>query len=95
VIPAGQCLEVTRLVSERPGGIVAGSLLVPLGLIQAVSVYTRRHAIRCGLAVVKQQLLRALHAGRMISKASPEEKAAMVTRLLAFLAALELQEPTS
>ena len=55
-----QCLEVTRLVSERPEGILPGGLLVPLGLIQAVSEYSRRHAIRCGLAVVKQRLLRAL-----------------------------------
>jgi hypothetical protein len=55
-----QCLEVTRLVSERPEGILPGGLLVPLGLIQAVSEYSRRYAIRCGLAVVKQRLLRAL-----------------------------------
>jgi hypothetical protein len=55
-----QCLEVTRLVSERPEGILPGGLLVPLGLIQTVSEYSRRHAIRCGLAVVKQRLLRAL-----------------------------------
>jgi len=67
-----QCGEVTRLVSERPGGIVAGGLLVPLGLIQAVSVYSRQHAIRCGLAVVKQRLLRALHAaGVPLSEISP------------------------
>lgn len=62
VIPAGQCLEVTRLVSERSEGGVPGGLLVPLGLIQAVSEYSRRHGIRCGLAVVKQRLLRALLA---------------------------------
>ena len=55
-----QCLEVTRLVSERPEGVLPGGLLVPLGLIQAVSEYSRRRAIRCGLAVVKQRLLRAL-----------------------------------
>jgi len=59
-IPVCQCLEVTRLVSERPEGILPGGLLVPLGLIQAVSEYSRRHAIRGGLAVVKQRLLRAL-----------------------------------
>jgi hypothetical protein len=59
-ISACQCLEVTRLVSERPEGIVPGGLLVPLGLIQAVSEYSRLHGIRCGLAVVKQRLLRAL-----------------------------------
>jgi len=60
-VASHQCAEVTRFVSERPGSIVAGGLLVPLGLIQAVSVYSRRHAIRCGLAVVKQRLLRALY----------------------------------
>jgi hypothetical protein len=71
-IASYQCTEVTRLVSERPEGIVAGGLLVPLGLIQAVSVYSRQHAIRCGLAVVKQRLLRALHAaGVPLSEISP------------------------
>jgi len=34
---------------------------VPLGLVQAVSEYSRRDGIRCGLAVVKRRLLRALH----------------------------------
>ena len=62
-IASCQCGEVTRLVSERPEGLGAGGLLVPLGLIQTVSVYSRLHSIRCGLAVVKQRLLRALHAG--------------------------------
>jgi hypothetical protein len=55
-----QCLEVTRLVSERPEGSLSGGLLVPLGLIQAVSEYSRRRGTRCGLAVVKHRLLRAL-----------------------------------
>jgi hypothetical protein len=59
-IPVTQCLEVTRLVSERPGGTGPGGLLVPFGLIQAVSEYSRRYAIQCGLAVVKSRLLRAL-----------------------------------
>jgi hypothetical protein len=59
-VASRQCAEVTRFVSERPEGIAAGGLLVPLGLIEAVSVYSRGHAIRCGLAVVKQRLLRAL-----------------------------------
>lgn len=68
-VASRQCAEVTRFVSERPEGIVAGGLLVPLGLIQAVSVYSRRHTIRCGLAVVKQRLLRALcTAGVPLSK---------------------------
>lgn len=45
---------------------------MPLGLIQAVSVYSRRHTIRCGLAVVKQRLLRALHAaGVPLSEIAP------------------------
>lgn len=61
-VASRQCAEVTRFVSERPEGIVAGGLLVPLGLIQAVSVYSQRHTIRCGLAVVKLRLLRALSA---------------------------------
>ena len=71
VIPADQCLEVTRLVSERPEGIVPGSLLVPLGLIQTVSEYSRRHVIRCGLAVVKQRLLRALVAAGVLLREIP------------------------
>jgi hypothetical protein len=61
-IPAHQCLEVTRLVSERPEGAIPGGLLVPLGLVRTVSEYSQRHGIRCGLAVVKQRLLRALLA---------------------------------
>jgi len=62
VVPADQCLEVTRLISERAEGVVPGGLLVPLGLIRTVSEYSQRHGIRCGLAVVKQRLLRALLA---------------------------------
>jgi hypothetical protein len=71
-VASHQCAEVTRFVSERPEGIVARGLLVPLGLIQAVSVYSRRHAIRRGLAVVKQRLLRALSAaGVPLSEIAP------------------------
>jgi hypothetical protein len=71
-VASRQCAEVTRFVSERPEGIVAAGLLVPLGLVQAVSVYSRRHAILCGLAVVKQRLLRALHAaGVPLAEISP------------------------
>lgn len=45
---------------------------MPLGLIQGVSVYSRRHTIRCGLAVVKQRLLRALcAAGVPLSEIAP------------------------
>lgn len=69
-----QCLEVTRLVSERPEGILPGGLLVPLGLIQAVSEYSRRHAICCGLAVVKQRLLRALLAAGVLLREIPGTK---------------------
>jgi hypothetical protein len=73
-VASRQCAEVTRFVSERPEGTVAGGLLVPLGLIQAVSVYSRGHAIRCGLAVVKQRLLRALcAAGVPLSEIAPSK----------------------
>jgi hypothetical protein len=72
-VPARQCLEITRFVSEHPEVTGASGLLVPLGLIQAVSVYSRRHTIRCGLAVVKQRLLRALAiAGVPLSEIIPE-----------------------
>ena len=71
-VASRQCAEVTRFVSERPEGIVAGGLLVPLALIQAVSLYSRRHTIRCGLAVVKQRLLRALStAGIPLAEIAP------------------------
>jgi len=43
---------------------------VPLGLIEAVSVYSRRHTIRCGLAVVKQRLLRVSTRARSLSPRS-------------------------
>ena len=57
--PASQCGEVSRMVSERPEGIVLGGLLTPLGLIQAVSEYSQRHGIRSGLAIIKRRFLRA------------------------------------
>ena len=60
-IPVHQREEVSRLVSERPEGIVLGGLLTPLGLVQAISEYSLRHDIRCGLATIKQRLLRAFH----------------------------------
>jgi hypothetical protein len=41
------------MVSERPEGIGLGSLLTPLGLIQAVSLYSQRHGLRSGLALIK------------------------------------------
>jgi hypothetical protein len=59
-LPVSQCHEVGRLVSERPEGVVPGALLTPLGLMQAASLYSWRVAIRCGLGVIKQRLVRAL-----------------------------------
>jgi hypothetical protein len=47
-IPTFDCLEVTRLVSERPEAIIPGGLLVPLGLIQAVSEYSRDRPCTAG-----------------------------------------------
>jgi hypothetical protein len=52
--------EVTRFVSERPEGVVLGALVTPLGLIQAISEYSQRARLRCGIAMIKQRLLRAL-----------------------------------
>ena len=49
-IPVSQRIEVGRLVAERPEGIPLSGLLVPLGLIQAISLYARPRGIRCGLA---------------------------------------------
>jgi hypothetical protein len=59
-LPVSQCHEVGRLVSERPEGVVPGTLLTPLGLMQAASLYSWRAGIRCGLGVIKQRLVRAL-----------------------------------
>ena len=59
-LPARQCGEITRVVSERAAGLGHGGLLTPLGLIHAVSLYCQRHDIRSGLALVKQRLFRAL-----------------------------------
>lgn len=47
------------MVSERAKGLVLGSLLTPLGLIQAVSEYSQRHGLRSGLALIKRRFLRA------------------------------------
>ena len=55
-----QRVEVSRVVAEAVQGIVIGGLLTPLGLLQAVSEHGRRLGIRCGLAVIKLRLLRAL-----------------------------------
>ena len=59
-IPVSKRVEVGRLVAERPEGIPLSGLLVPLGLIQAISLYARPRGIRCGLAGVKRRLLLAL-----------------------------------
>jgi len=59
-IPMCERAEVSRLVTERPEGIVLGSLLTPLGLMQTVSIYSRPRGIRCGLAPMKRRLLLAL-----------------------------------
>lgn len=58
--PARQCGEITRVVSERAAGLGFGGLLTPLGLIQAASLYSQRHDISSGLALVKQRFFRAL-----------------------------------
>jgi len=52
--------EVSRVVAEGTRGIVIGGLLTPLGLLQAMAEYARPRGIRCGLAGIKQRLLRAL-----------------------------------
>src|SRR5207249_4725474 len=55
-----QRFEVSRLVAESVRGIVIGGLMIPLGLIEAIYEYTRPLYLRCGLAVIKLRLLRAL-----------------------------------
>lgn len=55
-----QRVEVSRVVAEAVQGIVIGGLLTPLGLIQAIAGHTRPLDVRCGLAVIKLRLLRAL-----------------------------------
>jgi N-acyl-L-homoserine lactone synthetase len=58
--PAWQCGEITRVVSEHAAGLGRVGLLTPLGLIQAVSLYSQRHDIRSGVALVKRRFFRAL-----------------------------------
>jgi N-acyl-L-homoserine lactone synthetase len=55
-----QRFEVSRMVAEAVQGVIIGGLMIPLGLIQAISEYTRPLDVRCGLAVIKLRLLRAL-----------------------------------
>jgi hypothetical protein len=52
--------EVSRMVVESVQGVIIGGLMIPLGLIQAISEYTQPLDVRCGLAVIKLRLLRAL-----------------------------------
>ena len=55
-----QRFEVSRMVAEAVHGVVIGGLMIPLGLIQAISEHTRPLDVRSGLAVIKLRLLRAL-----------------------------------
>jgi len=55
-----QRFEVSRLVAESVRGVIIGGLMIPLGLIQAIAEHTRPLDVRCGLAVIKLRLLRAL-----------------------------------
>ncbi len=58
-IPVDRYGEVSRMVSERAEGIGLGSLLTPLGLIHAVSLYCQGHGLCAGLALIKRRFLRA------------------------------------
>ena len=51
--------KVSRLVTERAEGIVLGGLVTPLGLIQAMALYTLPRG-NCGVAAIKRRLLLAL-----------------------------------
>jgi hypothetical protein len=65
-------IEVGRMVAEAVQGIVIGGLLVPLGLLQAISAYVRPRGARAGLAVIKRRLLRALQgAGVALHEIEP------------------------
>jgi len=55
-----QRFEVSRMVAEAVQGVLIGGLMIPLGLIQAISEHTRPLDVSCGLAVIKLRLLRAL-----------------------------------
>ncbi len=61
-VPVRQRGEVARVVSEQPPGIALGRLTTVLGLILAIAEYAARTTLRCGLAVIKRRLLRALEA---------------------------------
>lgn len=59
-VPVTRCHEMGRLVSEPPAGFPLGTLVTPLGLVQAVSLYSQQRGVRCGLGVIKRRLVRAL-----------------------------------
>jgi hypothetical protein len=64
--------EVSRVVAEATCGIVIGGLLTPLGLLHAMAEYSRPRGIRCGFAMIKQRLLRALQsAGVCVREIEP------------------------
>jgi hypothetical protein len=60
--PLVERVEVSRVVAEAVHGVVIGGLLTPLGLIYSMGQYAHPHRARCGVGVIKQRLLRALHA---------------------------------
>ena len=71
-IPARQCIDVGRMVSERPEGIVLGALVTPLALLQTIAGHSRRHRLHGGLAVLKRRFLDALlAAGVALHEISP------------------------
>src|SRR5262245_45211150 len=55
-----QRFEVSRMVAEAVHGVVIGGLMIPLGIIQAISAHTRPLEVCCGPAPIKLRLLRAL-----------------------------------
>lgn len=61
-VPVRQRAEVARLVSEQLPAVTIGRLTTVLGLILAIAEYAERTTLRCGLAVNKRRLLRALEA---------------------------------
>ena len=60
-IPIDQRAEVSRLVTEAVQGVLIGGFLTPLGLVQAMTAYSKRHGIRLGLSIMRVRFLRALH----------------------------------
>lgn len=60
--PMKERAEISRLVSEKPRGVITGRLTTALGLLLAIGEYSERNHLRCGLATIKLRLLRALEA---------------------------------